>query len=162
MTFMYQGIVHIKTKKKEHIIHNLGAQALFNLFAEFLVGNVTKMTDTKSIQIFRGTSQDLISSSTAHQEVMVSHKIPLKSQQTERTDNGTYAATFYTTIKQEFLVEKTAQYNDYSIGLFSGSTLLAVITFDKNVYNDILNGGRADVKWKMMLSNQSTVQQGGS
>lgn len=160
MTFTYQGIVHIKTKRKVHVIHNLGAQSLFNIFAEFLVGNTTRMTDTKSIQIFYGTPAELLTSSTTHQDALVSHKIPLKSQQTECIEKTTnaYGATFYTTVKQEFLIEKTAQHNDYSVGLFAGNVLLAVIGFKKDVYEDILNGGRADIKWTMMLSNQVKVQ----
>lgn len=160
MTFTYQGIVHITTKKNVYVIHNLGAQSLFNTFAEFLVGNVTRMTDTKSIQIFGGSPAELLTSSVAHQNAVVSHKIPLKSQQTECIDKTTnaYGATFYTTVKQEFLIEKTTQHNDYSVGLFSGNTLLAVIGFNKDVYKDILNGGRADIKWTMMLSNQVKPQ----
>ena len=161
MTFNYQGIVHIKTKRNVHVIHNLGAQALFNIFAEFLVGNTTRMTDTKSIQLFYGTPAELLNSSTAHQDAVVSHKIPLKSQQIECMDKTTnaYGATFYTTVKQEFLIEKTAQHTDYSAGLFSGNILLAMIGFKKDVYEDIINGGRADIKWTMMLSNVAKVQE---
>lgn len=161
MTFNYQGIVHIKTKRKMHVIHNLGSQALFNMVAEFLVGNITRMTDTKSIQLFHGTPAELLNSSTDYQDHLVSHKIPLKSQQLECQDKTTnaYGATFYTTVKQEFLIEKTAKHSDYSAGLFSGDTLLAVIGFTKDVYEEILNGGRADIKWTMMLSNVATVQE---
>lgn len=161
MTFTYEGIVQIKTRNKVHTIHNRGSQALFNLFAEFLVGNTIKMTDTKSIQVFYGAPSEVLNSSTTYVDAVVSHKIPLKSQQIECLDKtkNAYGSTFYTTIKQEFLTEKTPSHSDYSVGLFAGNVLLAVIGLTKSVYEDILNGGRAEVKWTMMLSNTTTVQE---
>lgn len=171
MTFRYNGLVQIRTRNKLHIIHNRGSQDLFNTIAEFLVGNTTRMTDMKTIQIFRGKAEDLLRSTTSYIDVMVSHKIPLKSQQTQLLDDDTlkimglpkgtniYGATFYTTIKPEYLVETSAQNSQYSVGLFSGSTLLAVIDLDWQVYSNVCEGGRADVKWTMALSN-TIVEQG--
>lgn len=167
MTFNYHGVVELRTRNRLHVIRNKGTQALFNIFAEFLVGNTTRMTELKSIQLFRGREDELLLPTTSYVDAMVSHKIPLKSQQTQLIDDkktldlmglsdkvNIYGATFYTTIKQEFLIEKTAvRGSAYSLGLFSGSTLLAVIDFDWEVYNNICNGGRADVKWTMVVSN---------
>jgi len=148
-TFTSSGIV---TYSENEGVTSYSSPELSNLFAGFLLGYLPKdTTQQKYIELYSCSSQDLYeyvsgNTTTAPKKI---HAVPVRSASMTMTD-GTYYARFVATFDGS--VHSYESSTNSCIALRSGnSKILAVATFDDSIYDELRNGSRVDVVWKLGL-----------
>ena len=159
---IYHGKVVISTQNKEQVIRNNGTVNLFNLVSKFLCselsGNIEQYLPTYVMLYMSHASMIQASPTTSShsKEALLNVFIPV----VRYTDPlSPKEANFDFSITKDQLDQFGREGDDMTLALVSGDkkNIIATIEFSSSVYNIIANGGKANVKWIMSISNVDNV-----
>lgn len=135
---------------------------LSSLFASFLTGDyVNTMRLAKHFELYDGSPEEIKSSfedgSLVYKPSLA--KVDVRSSSTSSVASSNnkveYVATFIATIqgRDHILPDINNTSGSLTLGLFAGNMLLAVTTFDRVIYQNLVDHARVEIKWKLQLKD---------
>lgn len=137
-----------------------GTSQLSSLFASFLTGgSVAEMSFQKYFVLYKGdpiTLRDDYEKSEGQLfAAPLIDRVDVHTSSTSKDSDGNYFATFVGTFQADNLARET--YPDLSLALVAGNKILAFTSFDRNVYDKLCSGSRAEIKWKLQLKHVTKI-----
>lgn len=154
---------------REEIVENTSCSTshLSSMFASFLTGRtVPEMGYQKYFVLYQGEAKNLRASYEEDAKMSslpdtLIDRIDVRISSTSRDVDGTYYATFVGTFNGTVphIDNINTQNIPLSLALAAGDSILAFAPFDAEVYRDIMNGSRVEIKWKLQLKHVTTIKE---
>lgn len=144
--FIYKGEVSLSYQNRKFVGHNVGSQALFDTFADFLAGGgYNQLLRPRYLMLYDDSANNVVNKSVGE---LISNNLltgyALLSSTVEKVDEHKYA-TFTTTIK--FPDEEGIS---GCIALIDGNKEKILAAHD---VSGITSGSSVLIKWKMCIDN---------
>lgn len=146
---------------------SLSTPHLSSLFANFMVGDTgNTMKLQKSFALFNSNINEVCNSyEYVSPAITLIPTIYVRVSSVSVTEDGNYAASFVATAQgneyslPRFKVSDGVALPDLTLGLYAGDFLLAVTTFNYEVYEHLAAGSRVDIKWTLQLVNSNETKE---
>lgn len=168
---IYQGTLEIEVNRKKYTQHNSGTSNLFKLFSEIMCREIPDgflNSLPGAMLLYCSDKMTLVRNPDVtdpeNQKMMLLRK-PLSltaySSVSEIDGQRAYQANFRSELHFAQLLNTNEQYEDLTLALVSNDlkSILAVVDFNKEVFNIVRNGGEAIMKWIITVSNLDDSQE---
>ena len=161
-SLIYSGQLEIETKTKKAVAKNHGTSNLFRLFSVMLCKEDFKLRSLPTYFMLYESDYATIldnpeTNAAAHQNKKL-FRVYLDIQSNYSSfENNAHHANFISTVDSSILVstQQLTSSTNLSLALVDADKkhILAVVEFDRDVYNIIRNGGQAVIRWSLTVSN---------